>query len=71
MAKLDLALHSIEDVVLTLTNVAHVPGRGLNLFSLHAVGKQQAVATDPSRGPRGALTVVFPGNVGSQLPATR
>ncbi|CAM9532588.1 unnamed protein product [Laminaria digitata] len=38
--KLYLVLHSIEDVVVTLDNVAHVPGVGLNLFSLHAVGKQ-------------------------------
>ena len=45
--KLYLVLYSIEDVVLALTNVAHVPGLGLNLFSLHVVGKQQAVFIDP------------------------
>ena len=46
--ELDLVLHSIEDVVVTLNNVAHVPGMGLNLFSLHAVGKQQAVVINLS-----------------------
>ena len=65
-------LHSIEDVVVTLNNVAHVPGLRLKLFSLHAVGKQQAVTIDPVGVHVMPGRLVFPRNdVGSQLPATR
>ena len=70
--ELDLVLHSIEDVVVTLNNVAHVPGMGLNLFSLHAVGKQQAVVINPVGVHATPGQFVFPRNdVGSQLPAKR
>lgn len=34
-------------MVVTFNNGAHVPGLGLNLCFLHAVGKQQAVVIDP------------------------
>ena len=35
--KLDITIHSTEDVVVTLNKVVHVPGLGLNSFSLHGV----------------------------------
>lgn len=43
-----LFFHYIEGVV-TLNNVAHVPGLGQNFLSLHVVGKQQSAVTDPVR----------------------
>ena len=46
-AKLYLVIHSIEDVVVTSNNVAHVPGLGLIFFSLHVVEKQHDVVIDP------------------------
>ena len=40
--KLYIVLRSIEDVVVTLNNVAHVPGLGLNLLSLLVSSRKAA-----------------------------
>lgn len=45
--KLELALHIIKDVEVTLNTVAYVPGQGLDFVCLHAVWKRQAVVIDP------------------------
>lgn len=44
---LDLVVHSVEDVVVTLNNVAHARGLGLLSFSLHDVDRQKIVTIDP------------------------
>ena len=70
--KLDLVLRSIGDVVVTLNNITHVPGLGLNCFCLHVVGTQLVVVIDPVGVHVTPGRLFFPSNdVGGQLPATR
>ena len=69
---MDLILHGKTDQMITLIDVAYVPGLGFNLYSLHAVQRTHLVVSDASRTHIVGTNLTFPrSSSGSYLRASR
>ena len=72
IGNMDVIFHGKSDQIITLIDVAYVPGLGFNLYSLHAVQRTHLIVSDASGARIVEANLPFPrSSSGSYLRATR